>query len=805
MKLSGISEKVFLDRYSLKNKKGEPVEMSPTQMWKRVAKAVAALEKPKFRKKWETEFYNAMKDFKYVPGGRILAGAGTGFSVTYYNCFVIPSPKDSRHGILDTLKQMVEIMAHGGGVGFNMSSLRPRGMRVRKVNGHSSGPMNWAELFSVATRDIIQQGGTRRGALMLMLWDWHPDIEEFITVKQDLSRILGANLSVCVSDSFMDAVEKDGDWPLVFPDTTDPEYDKLWEGDIEAWNKLGKKVEVHRIVKARKIWDMIAEAAWKSAEPGVVFMERCNKMYNNYYWNKIHATNPCGEEPLPPWGVCNLGSINLSSLVISNDIDRKGRFDFRALKKLVRTAVRFQDNVIDMDPYLFEGIRKTQLEGERRIGLGTMGIGDTLIKLHLRYGSPESLVFIEKIYSTIRDEAYRASVEIAKEKGSFGKFHAKKFVEGGFVQLLPEEVKDAIKKDGIRNSLLLMQAPTGSTSLMAGTTSGIEPVYEFEFIRRDRIGEHIIRHHLYDEWYNKHKEQIQRGEVGKPEWFVSANDLTPEDHVRVQAAIQRYVDASISKTCNAPNSHTVEDVKRLYNLAYKLGLKGVTYMRDGSREGVLSKIEPKKEEKKQEQPNYLVKPRPMVVHGSTYKIATPVGTAFVTINTDETGEPHEVFIAIGKAGTDIRAIADGMARVISVSLRFASHISPQERVREVIDQLQGIGGARSTGFGKHKVLSLPDAVAKALSMHFSRQEQIRKMQQGADQSHTNGNSNGNAATHVQNSTHGHDGLSSATVQEPLLANPTTHAHFDICPDCGNTTLANEEGCSKCYTCGYSAC
>ena len=569
MKLTGISEKVFSDRYSLKDKAGKPTEKKPDDMWKRIAKAVAAQEKtPEQKKRWEREFNDAMKDFKYVPGGRILAGAGTGYDVTFYNCFVIPSPKDARGGILDSLKQMVEIMARGGGVGINLSSLRPRGSRVNKVNGFSSGPINWAELFSVATKDIIQQGGTRRGALMLMLWDWHPDIEEFITVKQDLKRINGANLSVCVSDSLMEAVEKDADWDLVFPDTTDPEYDEKWDGDIFAWKDLGKNVIVRKTVKARFIWNLIAEAAWKSAEPGLVFMERYNKWHNNWYWNRINCVNPCGEEGLPPWGVCNLGSINLSALVKGNDVDKKGTFDFGELKKVARAGVRFQDNIIDMDQYFFEGIRKTQLEGERRIGLGTMGLGDTLIKLHMRYGSKESLAFIDKVYKIIRDEAYRASTENAKEKGSFMKYDKEKYLKGKFIQALPNDIQKDIAERGIRNSLLLMQAPTGSTSLMASTTSGIEPVYEFEFIRRDRLGEHIIRHHIYEKWVKKHDKEIREGKLKRPEWFVSAQELTPEEHVNVQAVIQKYVDASISKTVNAPNSHTVEDVKRLYMLAY---------------------------------------------------------------------------------------------------------------------------------------------------------------------------------------------------------------------------------------------
>ncbi len=776
MKLSGISEKVFLDRYALKDPSGKVIEKKPEEMWKRVARAVAQQEKKDIQKKWEKDFFWAMKDFKYVPGGRILAGAGTGFAVTYYNCFVIPSPKDSRGGILDTLKQMVEIMARGGGVGINLSSLRPRGARVKKVNGFSSGPTNWAELFSVATKDIIQQGGSRRGALMLMLWDWHPDIEEFITVKQDLARINGANLSLCISDKFMEAVKNDIDWPLVFPDTTDPEYDEKWNGDLEVWKQLGKKIKVYKIVKARKIWDKVAEAAWKSAEPGVVFMERYNKWHNNYYWNRINCVNPCGEEGLPPWGVCNLGSINLSALVKGQNIDKPGTFDFQKLKKIVETAVRFQDNVIDMDNYVFEGIRKTQLEGERRIGLGTMGLGDTLIKLHLRYGSPKALKFIDKVYRIIRDEAYRAAAGLAKEKGPFAKFDSQKYLKSLFIQQLPEDLRQKIKTYGVRNSLLLMQAPTGSTSLMANTTSGIEPVFEFEFVRRDRLGEHIIRHHLYERWYNKN----QKAE--KPNWFVSAEELTPEEHIKVQAVIQKYVDASISKTVNAPKTHTVEDVKKLYNLAYDLGLKGIAYMREGSRPGVLERNT--KEEKKQELPksipDYKIKPRPMVVHGSTYRIDTPVGAAFITINTNggTPPEPLEIFINVGKAGTDVYAMAEGLGRMISLALRFSSHLSVQERIKEIIGQLQGIGGARTLGFGKEKIRSLPDAVAKIIAMHYG----------------VNGYTKETPVKVVTEAT-----------QPSLLNTSNNEVLFDICPSCGEASLAHEEGCKKCYSCGYSEC
>lgn len=786
MKLIGFSQKVFLDRYALKDKKGDPIEKDPGQMWKRIAKAVASQEKKEDGKKWEKEFYEAMKDFKYIPGGRILAGAGTGFDVTFYNCFVIPSPKDSRGGILDTLKRMVEIMARGGGVGINLSSLRPRGSRVKKVNGFSSGPINWAELFSVATKDIIQQGGTRRGALMLMIWDWHPDIEEFITVKQDLLRINGANLSLCVSDSFMEAVEKDSDWPLVFPDTNDPEYDEKWNGDLEEWKKLNKKIIVRKVVKARKIWDLIAEAAWKSAEPGVVFMERYNKMNNNWYWNRINCVNPCGEEGLPPWGVCNLGSVNLAALVKGGSIDKKGKFDFGTLKKVVRAGVRFQDNIIDMDQYFFEGIRQTQLEGERRIGLGTMGLGDTLIKLHMRYGSKESLIFINKVYKLIRDEAYQTSVEISKEKGAFPKFDKEKYGKGKFIEQLPDDIQKGIAQKGIRNSILLMQAPTGSTSLMANTTSGIEPVFEFEFVRKDRLGERVMRHHLYEAWYKKHEKEMKEGKIKKPEWFVSASELSPEDHVQVQAVIQKYVDASISKTVNAPKAHTVEDVKHLYSMAYKQGLKGIAYMREGSRAGVLERVEKKEEEKKTTIPQYNVKPRPMVVRGATYRINTPVGVAFITINTNggSPPEPLEVFINISKPGSDVSAMAEGLGRTISLALRFASHLPALVRVKEIVNQLQGIGGARTMGFGKDRVRSLPDAVAKVLSMHYS----------------LDATNHDHKDEPVPQPT-----LVSEATQASLIQQPPEKGLYDLCPSCGEALLAHEEGCKKCYGCGYSEC
>ncbi len=1246
MDLTGIRQKVFLDRYALKDEEGSPMEKAPEEMWRRVAHAIALVEHKDQRERWEEKFYKAMEDFVLIPGGRILSGAGTGYKVTFYNCFVIPSPHDSRQGILNTLSQMVEIMSRGGGVGINLSSLRPRGARVKKVNGFSSGPCNWAELFSVTTRDIIQQGGcfasgtrimthrglvpveeivienarafaathqgykevtarfdngrkevyevttasglrvtvtgehkfltfnrngefflaplsdlkegdhtvmllgdwrddlpgvslsttipkpskysygrkdiilpteltqdlafilgayhadgskiadeysphgkgiriamahdrpedlktllsvitrcfaidpkihngdgavwdveifsrilneylvqnklmkessitvtvpeqvfrssksvvaayiagvfmgdgtnrggkgglrittvshqfaqelqllllnlgiasrikaqdrtkqgwrtlyavtvngatfmrrfatilapwtqkvadagvsvrdgvfgwpfnivdrfaylahfqrtmartnpttsqkaalflqehvqsihepdrpdvellascvpdtivrisakgqspvydlevadahllsgngfytsnSRRGALMLMLWDWHPDVEEFITVKQDLARINGANLSVCVSDAFMTAVKNDADWDLVFPDKTDPEYDEKWDGYLPNWLKLGKKVVVQKTIKARDLWDLIAKAAWQSAEPGVVFMERYNKWFNNYYWEYVNCVNPCGEEGLPNWGVCNLTSINLSALVNDN-----GEMDYERLAEVAHVGVRFQDDVIDADFYVFPEIKKRQVGGERRIGLGTMGLGDALIKMKLRYGSKESLEVIDKIYRTIRDAAYESSVAIAAEKGAFPGIDIKKHLDGYFIKQLPEELRKKMKKNGVRNSVILQQAPTGSTSLMAGVSSGIEPVYEFEFLRHDRLGEHIIRHPLYDAWVSQFAAANghEPTKVDRPDYFVSANDLTPEDHVYVQAAIQKYVDASISKTVNAPKTHTVEDVKRLYTLAYDLGCKGIAYMREGSRQGVLERIEEEKpaaigkadEVKVAGQYVPEVKPRPMVVHGSTYQVETPVGQAYITINTNGGRQPLELFMNIGKAGSDVTAMAEALGRLISLIFRIASPVSPIERAHKIAAELIGIGGARSLGFGENRVRSLPDAVAKVIDRHFGffTKHKLTDTDLPAGRQ-VNGEviqSNGHGSAPLATSTNGHAEV--VPVDEEQAVDPVAYQRaiaqervvtVDLCPSCGEGSLVFEESCKKCYSCGYSEC
>lgn len=824
MKLDGIREKVFLDRYALKDAEGVLTEYTPREMWRRVAHGIAATEKKKDQQHWEEEFFKVMEDFKFVPGGRILSGAGTGYQVTYFNCFVIPSPKDSREGILESLKQLVEIQSRSGGVGLNLSSLRPKGARVKKVNGTSSGPVNWATLFSVATHDIVQQGGSRRGATMLMLWDWHPDVEEFITVKQDLTKINGANLSVCVSDDFMEAVKKDQDWDLIYPDLDDPRYDSDWNGEIDLWKKMGGRIKVYKTVKARELWDLICEAAWRSAEPGLHFLERSNKRSNTFYFERLIATNPCGEQPLGAWAVCNLGAMNLAAYVKDADLarDKAGWFDFEAFGRDVKVAMRFLDNVIDETFYFFKENEKIAKE-IRRTGLGIMGLGDTLIKMKVRYGSRESMPIVEKIFQTLAYSAYEASSDLAKEKGSFPKFDKEKYLQAHFVQNLPKAIQKKIATQGIRNAVLLTIAPTGTTSLVSGVTSGIEPVYEFTFKRRWRGGEQMMYHPLFEEWKNTHPAEA------RADYFVSANDLTPLEHTKVQAIAQQYIDSSISKTVNAPNAHTVEDVKTLYMAAYDMGLKGVTYMRDGSRQGVLERVEEKKDVKEEVKPEIKIPviKRPVVVQGYTYETKTPLGNAFITINNDNEGNPFEIFIMSGKAGSDVMAMSDALGRAISLILRMQSPVHPRERIKHIIKQLSGIGGVRTVGFGENRVRSLPDAVAKVLAQHFEfKVNGVVQDKRAFSAEETSvavvspavsngGASNGSTNLNGQSVNNGHalaqvlenkaEETTSEQIEQLTLQSEASNARFDICPSCGEASFAHEEGCAKCYSCGHSEC
>ena len=850
-KLEGLSEKIFLDRYALKDadtnntkvgdlvlvltkddpkfpakeigevisrdgrnvmiklRSGDTIESTidrltltkektPEELWSRLAKAMASVETtPEKKKEWTEKFRYVLDDWKLVPGGRIAAGADASDELTLFNCYVIPSPHDSRGGIMTTLSEMTEIMSRGGGVGINLSSLRPRRSLVKGVNGSSSGAVSWGGLFSYTT-GLIEQGGSRRGALMLMINDWHPDVVDFITVKQTMGQITNANLSVCVSNAFMKAVKEDLDWELVFPDTSDPEYNVKWDGDLKKWKESGKAVRAYRTVRARDVWHTIIESAWKSAEPGVVFMEYYNDMSNSWYFNPIICTNPCGEQGLPAWGVCNLSAINLSKFYDA----KKHDVAWEDLAKTVRYSTRFLDNVIDKTPYHFTENEKNQ-KGERRVGLGTMGLAELMIKLEIRYGSPESLGFLDKLYGFMAKEAYLASADIAEEKGSFGHYDGDKFLKSGFMKNMVKtypEVGMAIKKKGMRNVTVITQAPTGSTGTMVGTSTGIEPYFAFEYFRQSRLG--------YDKQFVPIAKDWMDNNPGKelPAHFVTSMDLSAEDHIRAQAAIQRWVDSSISKTANCPSDFTVEETKNLYELAFDLGCKGVTIYRDGSRDVQVLSTE-KKEDKKEEVAKAAeaavvdlaaalpvnvddqtrevfdkqYKSRPQILRGATYKVNTPLGMAYITIN-DLDGVPSEIFLIVGKAGSDVFAMSEALGRVCSLFLRYGEH---GNKVQLLIKHLKGIGGSGSVGFGANRVESIADAVAKALDLH------------------SEATSGASSASAVEAPAPAYVPTSSITVTAGKSATPVKSK--DLCPSCGSASLVSTEGCKTCTNCGYSKC
>lgn len=744
----------------------KPLETRPEQMLDRVAHGMAQVEAPDRQAEWQQNFRWLLDDWKFVPGGRILTAAGTDQNLTYYNCYVIPSPKDSRGGIMTTLTQMTEIMSRGGGVGINISSLRPHHAYVKGVNGRSSGAVSWGELYSFVT-GLIEQGGSRRGALMLIMNVWHPDVLEFINSKRNMGRITNANISVGITDDFMEAVKADADWELIFPDTTIPNYDELWDGNMAAWQEKGLPVVVHKTARARDIWETIIESAWASAEPGVFFVERYNKMSNSWYFAPILCTNPCGEQGLPAWGVCNLGALNLAKFVKDEEVD------WDNLGRAVRYAVRFLDNVIDSTPYFFEENYGQQMS-ERRVGLGTMGLAEMMIRLKIRYGSAESVEFLDDLYKFIASEAYLASADFAQEKGAFPQFEADKFLQSGFMAGMPDNVRQTIRQKGIRNVTLLTQAPTGTTGTMVNTSTGIEPFYFWSFHRKGRMGTHEERVNVYDEWVTQHPNQPL------PDYFVTAMDLRPEDHVRVQAAIQRWIDSSISKTCNTPNSYTVEQTRELYELMYELGCKGGTVYRDGSRDVQVLNL---KEEDKNETPKSPAaqeitwRARPSTLHGNTYRKNTPIGTAYITVNANGGGDrqPFEVFINVGKAGSDVAADAEGLGRLVSLILRMPSPLTPEERVQDIVAQLRGIGSGRQQGFGKNRVMSMPDAVAQVLAEHV-------------------GISSTGDLPGLPDVDEGAQGTQLSFMPKG-----------DLCPGCGQASLLFIEGCKKCHECGYSEC
>ncbi|MCR8613351.1 MAG: vitamin B12-dependent ribonucleotide reductase [Mycoplasma sp.] len=643
-----------------KNSVSKPLELYYEQIVCRVSKNLAQVESQNEKEKWTKEFYNILANEHLIPAGRVLYGAGSGTNVTYFNCFVLPMIQDSREGIAKHRWEAMEIMSRGGGVGTNGSTLRPKNEIAKKVGGKSSGVVSWLNDLSSLT-NLIQQGGSRRGAQMIMLNDWHPDIIEFIISKMQNPNILkwiidnfknprilaeakrklkfvplteseirihkeiiklskdeelvknskqkikgkgtyevenidflsGANISVGITKEFMEAVENDDDYDFIFPDVNvlNPAqkkfYNEKWHqiGDVREWKKMGYPVKKYGTIKAQELWDLINFCATYSAEPGIFFIDVANEMTNASSYNqKVVCTNPCGEQPLTPYSVCNLAALNLDTFI--NKETKEILWD--DLKKTVRVAVRLQDNIINSTPYFLEANEKQAL-GERRIGLGIMGLHDLLIWKGLRYGSPKSLKLIDKVFETIATEAYIYSSELGKEKGHFlFQQSIEKLLETGYIKKLNSKAKNAIKKNGgLRNSHLLTIAPTGSTGTMMGVSTGLEPYFAFKYYRSGRLGKFIeVDQPIVKKW--KEINNYTKDEL--PEFFATSMDITPDEHVDVQTTIQRWIDSSISKTVNAPKGFSVKNVERVYMKLYKNGAKGGTVYVDGSRDAQVLSI-----------------------------------------------------------------------------------------------------------------------------------------------------------------------------------------------------------------------
>lgn len=649
----------------------KPLEVFYEQIAKRNATGLASVEQTEEQRKSSFDmFYKQLSNLNFVPAGRVLYGAGSDTEVTFFNCYVMPFVPDSREGISDHRKQVMEIMSRGGGVGTNGSTLRPRNTLARGVNGKSSGSVSWLDDIAKLTH-LVEQGGSRRGAQMIMLADWHPDICEFIISKMQNPRILryllenteeelikklaneklkfkpltaqeeamyqgilnyrtipgmggfneailrdaemklrdggtytvhnpefltGANISVTLTDDFMKAVEEDADFELRFPavENYSPEemevYNEEWHkvGDVREWERQGHEVRVYRTIKARALWDLINICATYSAEPGIFFIDNANKETNaKAYGQQVVATNPCGEQPLAPYSVCNLAAVNLAEMT---DKETK-TVDYEKLKETVRVGVRMQDNVIDSTPYFLEE-NKVQALGERRVGLGVMGLADLLIYCEKEYGSPEGNELVDKVFETIATTAYRESIELAKEKGSFPfligkdeketKALREAYISTGFMKKMPEDIRQSVLEHGIRNSHLLTVAPTGSTGTMVGVSTGLEPYFSFTYYRSGRLGKFIeVKANIVEE-YLKRNPEADPDQL--PNWFVSSMSLSPEAHADVQCIIQRWIDSSISKTVNAPRGYSVKQVESVYERLYKGGAKGGTVYVDGSRD-----------------------------------------------------------------------------------------------------------------------------------------------------------------------------------------------------------------------------
>lgn len=802
---------VLRRRYLRRGPDGQPIE-TVEEMFRRVAHHIAAVEADHGGDTIAAEnaFYNLMTELRFFPNSPTFTGAGTPLG-QLAACFVLPIADDMGRdpaGIFQTLRDAALIQQTGGGNGFAFSRLRPKDDHVKTSAGKATGPVGFLRVYDQAFGEIAQ-GGTRRGANMAVLRVDHPDIFEFISCKASEYAITNFNISVGVTDKFVQAVKDDGDFDLI-----NPRDGKVW-----------------RTVRARDIFDEIVKYAHRNGEPGVLFLDAANRSNPVPHLYDLEATNPCGEQWLGPYENCCLGSINLGQHVTED-----GKIDWELLRRSTEESTHFLDNVVTANAYVpaVPQLRVAALNA-RRIGLGIMGLGDLFYRTGVRYGSEEGQALAGQLFEFIRYHSMRTSVELARERGAFLAIEGSIYDPADFKWSPPRPLvksrKDYgrpavdwkglvadIKAHGIRNAAQTTVAPTGTIATVAGIEGyGCEPVFALAYIRHVNdngkdlqlqytsplFEQALLKAGLDEATRDEIIAEVNR--VGScqhidrlPEairnTFVVSSDIAPEEHVRMQAAIQAFVDNSISKTCNFPAGATAEDVAAVYMMAWELGCKGLTVYVTGSRETVTLETQATKEAKAKseaaaEEPAQQLtiwretkKPRSRVLQGETSRINTPLGVTYITINHNGDGQPFEVFIQTAKAGSDTAAVSEAIGRLISYNLRLASPVSPRDRLKEVVNQLSGIGGGRPLGFGPQRVLSLPDGVSQVLADFLDR---------SAEETHpaTNG-TNG----------HGH----AAPAPQAALA-PVPVIVGDLCPDCGNSSLVNEEGCRKCNSCGYSEC
>ncbi len=652
--------KILETRYFIKNEKGERKDKSPSDLFRRVSEYIASAERTKAaQKKWAEKFFDVMMARDFIPNSPTLTGASRDLCLSA--CFVLPI-EDSMESIFESVRNAALVHKEGGGTGFDFSRLRPNGSFVRKTQGVASGPVSFLKVIDSAT-EAVKQGGTRRGANIGILRVDHPDIEEFIRMKRDGKSLNNFNISVATTNEFMEAVKNDGDYDIYNP----------YLGKIE-----GQK-------KARKIFNMIVESAWEVGDPGLLFIDKINENNPTKGLGPIQATNPCGEQPLHEYESCNLGSLNLSHFFHPS---KKDKFDWKRFSEVISVAVRFLDNVIEVNKYPLPQIEK-MTKANRRIGLGVMGLADLLIKMEIKYDTQEAIQIVEKIASYMRKQAEAESEKLAESRGNFPN--------------IPKSIFNGKKR---RNATVFTIAPTGTISRLAGCSSSIEPVFAFEFTSKIIDREIKDIHPLYQEW----KQNNNNGPL--PGYFVTAHEISPEWHIKMQAAFQKNVDNSVSKTINFPNDAKIEDVEKAFLLAYDLNTKGITIYRDGCRaEQVLYKSLPSGKRIPKERPNSL----PSV----TDKIKTGFGNLYVSISYFDQ-KPFEVFTSIGKSGYSTMADAEALGRLTSLALR--SGVDP----KEVINQLKGIGGSEPIFTEGGLVQSIPDAIAKVLERHLGESKNNRK-------------------------------------------------------------------------------